>query len=159
MHMFIIPHIDPPDYCHLAGGWLIAANCLVGYYYDLREQPKLQLSLFFHSHLIAVFFSFLCCVTATNVHSDSLTFLVTKIQFGKVVRRVNINKVSASIMGPFVEPLMHYDLPQNYPGIADVVIRSHLMILKPKTNYTHIQLTVYDLKDLRPCLQTSANSC
>lgn len=144
-----VPLIDPPEYCHLlAGRWLIAANSSVGYYYDLLDKPKPQPILFYRPHLMAVFFR---CVTATNIHGDSLTFLITETQLGKAVRRVNINKVSASEVGPFVEPLMHYDLPQNYPGIADVVIGSRLMILKPKTNYAHVQPTVYDFKDLRPC--------
>ncbi|KAI6002999.1 hypothetical protein EDD15DRAFT_2226044 [Pisolithus albus] len=120
----------------------------IGYYYDLLEQPKPQPMLFYRPHLMALFFR---CVTATNIHGDTLTFLITETQLGKNVRRVNICKVSASVMGPFVEPLMHYDLPENYPGIADVVIGSRLMILKPKANYINVPPTIYDFKDLRPC--------
>ncbi|KAI6037624.1 hypothetical protein EDC04DRAFT_2702438 [Pisolithus marmoratus] len=131
-----VPLIDPPEYCYLLWGrWLIAANSSVGYYYDLCEQSKPQPVLFYRPHLLAVFFR---CVTATNVHGDSLTFLITETQLGKEERKVHIGKVSTSMTGPVVEPLMHYDLPQNYPGIAD-------------TNYVHVQPTVYDFKDLRPC--------
>ncbi|KAI6121939.1 hypothetical protein F5141DRAFT_546204 [Pisolithus sp. B1] len=146
---YTVPLIDPPEYCYLLDGrWLIAANSSIGYYYDLHEQPKPQPVLFYRPHLMALFFR---CVTATNIHGHTLTFLVTETQLGKCVRRVNISRLSAFAIGPYVEPLMHYDLPQNYPGIADVVIGARLMILKPKSNYIHIQPTVYDFKDLRPC--------
>ncbi|KAG6331307.1 hypothetical protein ID866_7780 [Astraeus odoratus] len=147
--MVTVPMVDPAEYCHiLAGRWLIAANASIACYYDLWEKPQPLPNLFYRPHLVAKFFR---CVSTLNVNGDPLTFVVTETQVGIKMRRVNVGRISIDVNGPFVEPLLHYDLTQNHPGVSDVAIGARLLVIKPKGNICRIQPMIYDFRLLRPC--------
>lgn len=47
--------------------------------------------------------------------------------------------------------MLHYDLCDDYPGVADAIIGTRLLLIRPRTSFVHIQPILFDFNTKRPC--------